>query len=51
MPCKAEEPVQPIYNYAPPYTTAFDGARDLLVDRELALGYEEELRAALRSCK
>lgn len=49
--CKAEDPNQPTLRYSPPYSTTFEGTRDLLGDRELMLAYENELRTALKSCK
>ncbi len=49
--CKTADPNQPTYRYNPPYTTVFDGTRDLLGDRDQALAYEIQLRAALASCK
>lgn len=49
--CKTEAPNQPTYRFSPPYETVFEGVRDLLGDREVALAYENELRAALQSCK
>lgn len=51
VPCKTQDPTQPQYHYAPPYDALFDAVRDLLGDRELAIAYENEQRAALRSCK
>lgn len=51
VPCKVEEPQQPTYRFTPPYDDVFSVTRDLLGDREVSLGYEEELRAALRACK
>jgi hypothetical protein len=51
VPCKAEDPNQPTYRFSPPYTSVFEATRDLLGDREAALAYENELRAALKSCK
>jgi hypothetical protein len=49
--CKTEEPNQPTYRFSPPYPTVFEGVRDLMGDREIALAYENELRTALKSCK
>jgi len=49
--CKAEDPLQPTYRFNPPYENIFEAARDLMGDREAALAYEIELRAALKSCK
>lgn len=49
--CKTVEPVQPDYRFVTPYENIFDATRDLLGDRVQSLAYEEELRAALRSCK
>lgn len=50
-PCKVQTPNQPTFRYSPPYENVFDGVRDLLGDREVTLGYEEELRAALKACQ
>lgn len=50
IPCRAEIPAVPGYRYNPPYDSIFEAVRDLLGDRELSLGYEEEQRAALKSC-
>jgi hypothetical protein len=50
-PCKTEIPNVPGWRYLPPYDTVFEAVRDLLGDRELSLGYEKELNAALKSCK
>jgi hypothetical protein len=49
--CQTEDPAIPTYRFSPPYSTAFEAARDLLGDREVALAYENELRTALKSCK
>ena len=49
--CLTEDPNIPTYRFNPPYTSAFEAARDLLGDREVALAYENELRTALKSCK
>ena len=49
--CKTEDPKEPTYRFQPPYENIFDATRDLMGDRELALAYEIELRAALKSCK
>lgn len=51
VPCKTPDPLQPTYRYTPPYENVFDATRDLLGDREVSLAYENELRAALKSCK
>jgi hypothetical protein len=50
VPCQVTEPAQPEYRFAPPYPDVFDGVRDLLGDREVALAYEHALRTALRGC-
>lgn len=49
--CSTPDPIQPTYRFDPPYKSVFEGVRDLLGDREAALAYEIELRAALKSCK
>jgi hypothetical protein len=49
--CKTEDPAQPSYRFSPPYDDIFIAVRDLMGDRELAMAYEVELRAALKSCK
>lgn len=49
--CKTPDPEAPTYRFQPPYTTVFEGTRDLLGDREASLAYEIKLRAALQSCK
>ncbi len=49
--CTTPDPIQPTYRFNPPYTSLFEGTRDLLGDREASLSYEIELRAALKSCK
>jgi hypothetical protein len=51
IPCETTDPIQPSYRFAPPYDNLFDGVRELMGDREVSLGYEIELRAALKSCK
>jgi hypothetical protein len=50
--CKATIPTPPIYNFskAKPTDDVFAKTKDLLADRKLSLGYEEELLAALNSC-
>ena len=49
--CKTADPDAPTYRFQPPYKTVFEGTRDLMGDREAALAYEIQLRAALKSCK
>ena len=49
--CKTPEPNTPTYRFSPPYENIFDAVRDLMGDREVALAYENELKAALASCK
>lgn len=49
--CKTPDPETPTYRFQPPYKTVFEGTRDLMGDREAALAYELQLRAALKSCK
>lgn len=51
VPCKTEEPGAPTLRFAPPYTDIFEAVRDLLGDLEVSAAYENELRAALKSCK
>jgi len=51
VPCNVDTPVKPSYHFSPPYTSVFDGTRDLLGDRVLSNAYEQELEAALKSCK
>jgi hypothetical protein len=53
VPCKATVPAVPSWNFDK-LTTAndiFTKDQYLLADRELHLGYEKELLAALRSCE
>jgi hypothetical protein len=51
--CKTEEPKVPAYTFETlsKDDTLFNKVKSLLSDRELALAYEIELRAALQSCK
>ena len=49
--CKTPDPQKPTYHFNPPYTTVFNGVRDLMGDRDQSLAYEIELEAALKSCK
>ena len=49
--CKTEDPKEPTYRFNPPYDDIYEATRDLMGDREAALGYEKELKAALKSCK
>lgn len=49
--CKTPDPEAPTYRFQPPYTTVFEGTRDLMGDREASLAYQIQLRAALKSCK
>jgi len=49
--CTTPDTMRPTYRFNPPYTTLFEGVRDLLGDRESSLSYEIEQRAALKSCK
>lgn len=51
VPCKTETPNKPTLRFNPPYDNLFEAVRDLLGDREVSIGYEKELEAALRSCK
>jgi hypothetical protein len=52
VPCKAVVPTAPLYNFSKSKTTddVFDKTKSLLADRDLSLGYEAELLAALNSC-
>lgn len=51
VPCKTPDPAEPQYQYKPPYTSTFDGTRDLLGDHQQSLAYEIQLKAALKSCR
>jgi len=53
IPCKTEVPQAPQYcfNGITANNTIFEKTRCLLSDRELSLGYQTELLAALLSCK
>ena len=52
VPCNAVVPTAPLYNFSKSKTTddVFDKTKSLLADRDLSLGYEAELLAALNSC-
>lgn len=50
-PCTVEVPTKPTLRYSPPYTSTFEGVRDLLGDRALSEAYETELEAALKACR
>ena len=53
VPCKTIIPTQPSFSFDQLMVNQdiFDKTRVLLADRELHLGYEAELLAALKSCK
>lgn len=53
IPCKADIPELPDFNFdkLTENDTLFDKSKSLLADRQLHLSYEEELLAALKSCK
>lgn len=53
VPCEIEEPKTPDYNFPRSSTesTLYEKVQALLADRLLHLGYEEQLRTALRGCK
>lgn len=53
VPCEIEEPKTPDYNFprVSIETTLYEKVQALLADRLLHLGYEEQLRTALRGCK
>lgn len=52
VPCKAEVPVRPAFNFDKLTTEqdVFDKTKAVLADIKLHLGYEVELLAALNSC-
>lgn len=52
-PCAIEEPKTPDFNFprASVESTLYEKVQTLLADRLLHLGYEEQLRTALRGCK
>lgn len=51
QPCQVQVPAKPELRYSPgSYTKAYPLVRDLLADRQLMLGYETELEAALSAC-
>lgn len=52
VPCKAVVPAKPDFNFdkLTVENDVFEKARATLADRELHLGYETELLAALNSC-
>lgn len=51
IPCEVKIPQQPALSYKPgSYSTVYPIVRDLMVDRELMLGYEAELLASLKAC-
>jgi hypothetical protein len=53
MPCAAEIPEKPKFNFdnLKLDNDLFDKVKALLSDRHLHIGYQEELLAALKSCK
>ncbi len=52
MPCKVDVPAVPDFSFPKlrPDQDIFDKSKSILADRELHLGYEAELLAALNSC-
>lgn len=52
VPCSVKIPTPPVYNFGSLKTTddIFTKDKTLLADRDLSLGYEDELLAALNSC-
>lgn len=51
VPCAVEIPAEPTLRFVPPYSDIFDAVRDLLGDRQVSLGYAEQLLAAVKACK
>ena len=53
VPCKTEEPTKPDFNFdkLSENDDIFVKIRAMLADRKLHIGYEEQLSAALKSCK
>lgn len=53
VPCKVETPAEPDYQFykLTPEDTIWTKVQVLLSDRQLALAYQMELRAALAACK
>lgn len=51
VPCKVALPTEPVYVFKPPYSSAFEGTRDLLGDRTQSLTYEQSLRDVLKACQ
>lgn len=53
VPCKVETPALPDYTFhtLTPDDTIWSKVQALLSDRQLAIAYEAELRAALAACK
>lgn len=49
--CKTPNPTPPTLHFNPPYTTVFNGTKDLIGDREQMTAYQTQLLAALNSCK
>jgi len=52
VPCKVTVPPAPDYNFnkSKPTDSVFDKTKALLADRDLSLGYQAQLLAALNSC-
>lgn len=53
VPCEIEEPKSPQFSFSAlsEESTLYEKVQSLLADRLLHLGYEEQLRTALRGCK
>jgi len=53
VPCPVESPAPPLYQFdtLKPEDSIWTKVKVLLADRQLAIGYERELAAALASCK
>lgn len=53
MPCAAEIPVKPAFNFdnLRVEDDIFEKIKAMLSDRHLHIGYQDELLAALKSCK
>lgn len=53
VPCEIEEPKLPQFSFITltEESTLYEKVQSLLADRLLHLGYEEQLRTALRGCK
>lgn len=49
--CVTQVPEKPTLKYSPPYTSVFDGVRDLLGDKYASEAYEVQLEAIVQGCK